>query len=193
MSTVYKYIIKIGSVVLIVALIVILIITTIRQKREIQRVKDNLEVQLREDFSKEQEITKQELKKYYSGIIDSLKHVADVKPKQIEHIVQVRYNYVDSTIYTDSLIYIYDTITNKEGYKFAVETKCNYLEGKVFVPDSIILDKVEYRDNITMVLYKGKFRFFKPREYRACAISSCQNDTIAVSNNLHVIKRGKKR
>ena len=49
-----KVIIKIALGVVAVALIIILIITTTRQRKEIQRVKDNLEIQLREDFSKEQ-------------------------------------------------------------------------------------------------------------------------------------------
>lgn len=186
-----KVIIEIALGVVAVALIIILIITTTRQRKEIQRVKDNLEIQLREDFSKEQEITKAELKKYYEGVLDSVKKVAGVKPKQIEHIVQVRYNYIDSTVYKDSMVTVYDTIRNVGVKQFSITSQCNYVEGKV-IGDSIFIDKLEYNDNITMVLYKEKRRKCLRKTYRACAISSCKNDTIAVSNNLHVVKRNGK-
>lgn len=186
-----KVIIEIALGVVAVALIIILIITTTRQRKEIQRVKDNLEIQLREDFSKEQEITKQELKKYYEGVLDSLKKVAGVKPKQIEHIVQVRYNYIDSTVYKDSMVTVYDTIRHIGVKQFQITSQCNYVEGKV-IGDSIFIDKLEYNDNITMVLYKEKRKCFARKSYRACAISSCKNDTIAVSNNLRVVKRNGK-
>ena len=187
-----KLLIEIVLGVVTVALIIILIIVTTRQRKEIQRVKNNLEIQLREDFSKEQEITKQELKKYYEGLLDSIKDVAGVKPKQIEHIVQVHYNYIDSTVYVDSMIYIYDTIHNIGIHEFAFATMCNYIEGKV-IGDSITLTKLEYTDDISIVLYREKKKcLFKPKSYRACAISSCRNDTIAISNNLHVVKRNGK-
>lgn len=186
-----KSLIKFGSIVIIILLIISLVITTIYRKREIQRVKNNLEIQLRKDFSRQQEITKKELKMYYEGLLDSVKNLTGVKPKQIEHIVQIKYNYVDSTVYTDSLIYIYDTIRNIETRRFGFATKCNYIEGNV-IKDSITITRIEYTDDISIVLYKEKRRCFKPRTYRACAISSCRNDTISVSNNLHITKKCKK-
>lgn len=171
----------IAIAVLIEIVIISILIGTMRNNKI---AKINYEA-LKKDNALQQELTRSELKKYYENELNTLKDLG-VKNRQVERIVETSYNYVDSTIYHDSLIFVFDTIVESPLARFEIDAKCNTISG--YVVDNILtVDNIENHDTLLMCLYKQKKKcIFERRKYRALVYSGCTGDTMQVFTNIFV-------
>lgn len=182
-----KKIIDTCIVIALVLLMILFMVLWIKQKNEFKRQKENLKIELSKEYSRQQDITIKQLKESFQEELKVLKEYG-VKPKQIENIIKVRYNYIDTLISRDTLVYIYDTIKNDMIAHFDVESGCNRIKGYVYY-DTIKIESVEVLDNIMITLYKEKRKcLFKKRTVTAIAVSDCMKDTITVTRNLVIHK-----
>lgn len=181
-----RLLIEIGAGVVAIVLIIILICTTCKLRKEKARLSNNYEAIIT-DKAQQQELTIRELKKYYSDEIDKLK-AQGVKPNQIQHLVEIEYNVIDTTIYHDSLIKIYDTIRHDYVSYFSIQAQCNQIDGNI-VNDTITITKIASNDSLLLALYQTKKCIVpKYRRYRAICLSACKGDTLSIINNIKIVK-----
>lgn len=178
---------KIAAVVLMVAAIVIMAICLKKQGDEKNRLKENFDIEVKKEVSKQQKITVRELKEYFHKEVETLKE-HDIKPKDVEQIVEISYFYHDTTVYRDTLIYIYDTVKSAKTADFCVETDCFNIDGQI-VGDTLEIRDIKSYDDILVALYKEKPKcLFGKRRVKAIAISGCTGDTLAIKRNLLIEK-----
>lgn len=178
---------KIASVVLMVAAIVIMAICLKKQGDEKNRLKENFDIEVKKEVSKQQKITVGELKEYFHKEVETLKEYG-IKPKDVEQIVEISYFYHDTTVYRDTLIYIYDTIRSAKTADFCVETDCFNIDGQI-IGDTLEIRDIKSYDEILIALYKEKKKcLFDKRRVKAIAISGCTGDTLAIKRNLLIEK-----
>lgn len=181
-----KLIIKICVYAAFAILIIVLIWLLVKMSKDNARLASNYESIMR-DNAQQQELTVKELKKYYSEELEKLKEYG-VKPSDINNLVQVHYNVIDTTIYRDTMVTIYDTVNRYNLSRFEVEANCTTVSGTV-IGDTITIDKIASHDSIMVVLYQTKKCMVpKYRRYRALVYSSCKQDTLQVINNIKIQK-----
>lgn len=179
--------IKVVGVVIMVAAIVIMAICLKRQGAEKRRLKENYDIELSKDHSRQQTVDVQELKDYFSKEVATLKEHG-IKPRDVENIIEVTYYVHDTTIYRDTLVYIYDTIRNAHRADFCVETNCYNIDGQI-IGDTLEIYGITAQDELLISLYKEKRKcLFGKRRVRAIAIIKCTGDTMAIKRNLLVGK-----
>jgi hypothetical protein len=172
---------------ILAALLSIMVSLYSKEKKESQRQGNNYRIELKQKLDEQQEITKIELKKYYEEEIQILKEQR-IKPEQIQNIIKIKYNFIDTTVVKDTLIYVYDTITNHLSAPFTVKNKCTVIKGKVDNNNVYVTETIS-TDSILISLYREKKNcLFERRKIKAIAISSCKNDTLTILRNLKIIK-----
>ena len=178
---------KIAAVLLMIAAIVIMAVCLKRQGDEKRRIKENYDAEMRKDFSRQQKIDVGELKEYFRKEVETLKE-HKIKPRDVENIIEVSYFYRDTTIYRDTLIYIYDTVKSAKTADFCVETDCFNIDGQI-IGDTLEIYGITAQDEILISLYKEKPKcIFGKRRIKAIAISGCTGDTMAIKRNLLIEK-----
>lgn len=178
---------KIAAVVLMIAAIVIMAICLKKQGDEKRRLKENFDIEVKKEVSKQQKITVGELKEYFHKEVETLKEYG-IKPKDVEQIVEISYYRHDTTVYKDTLVYIYDTIRSEKTADFCVQSDCFSVEGQV-VGDTLEINDIKSYDELLIALYKEKKKcLFDKRRVKAIAISQCTGDTLAVKRNLLIEK-----
>lgn len=178
---------KIAAVVLMIAAIVIMAICLKRQGDEKRRLKENFDIEVKKELSKQQKISVGELKEYFHKEVETLKEFG-IKPKDVEQIVEISYYRHDTTVYRDTLIYIYDTIRSAKTADFCVETDCFNIDGQI-IGDTLEIHDIKSYDEILIALYKEKKKcLFDKRRVKAIAISGCSGDTLAIKRNLLIEK-----
>lgn len=178
---------KIAAILLMVAAIVIMAICLKKQGDEKNRLKENFDIEVRKDLARQQKIDVQELKEYFSKEVEILKEHG-IRPKDVQNIVEVTYFYHDTTVYRDTLIYIYDTIRSAKTADFCVETDCFSVEGQV-IGDTIEICDVKSQDELLFALHEEKKKcLFDKRRVKAIVISGCTGDTLAIKRNLLIEK-----
>ena len=178
---------KIAAVVLMIAAIVIMAVCLKKQGDEKRRLKENFDIEVRKDLARQQKIDVQELKEYFSKEVETLKEHG-IKPKDVQNIVEVTYFYHDTTVYRDTLIYVYDTVRSAKTADFCVETDCFNIDGQI-VGDTLEIRDIKSYDDILVALYKEKPKcLFGKRRVKAIAISGCTGDTLAIKRNLLIEK-----
>lgn len=178
---------KIAAVVLMVAAIVIMAVCLKRQGAEKRRLKENYDIELSKDRSRQQTVDVQELKDYFSKEVATLKEHG-IRPKDVQNIVEVTYYVHDTTIYRDTLVYIYDTVRNAHKADFCVETNCYNIDGQI-IGDTLEIYGITAQDELLISLYKEKAKcLFGKRRVKAIAISKCTGDTMTIKRNLLVGK-----
>lgn len=185
---------KIRLVLSILGLVILgaLILFTVlyfKQLKETERYKGNYEAVVK-DRSLQQELTYKEFKYLYNDYVAQLKELRDygVKLKNVENLIHVNYFIKDSTIYKDTLIPIYDTIKDYYCSDFTINADCWSIAGSV-ENNNVIINEHTSQDSILVVLYKQKRKcLFEKRRVRAIVYSQCSGDTLAIINNLKLIK-----
>lgn len=178
---------KIAAVVLMVAAIVIMAICLKKMGEEKRRLKENFDIEVKKEVSRQQKITVGELKEYFHKEVETLKEYG-IKPKDVEQIVEISYFYHDTTVYRDTLIYIYDTVKSAKTADFCVETECFNVDGQI-IGDTLEIRDIKSYDEILIALYKEKKKcLFDKRRVKAIAISGCSGDTLAIKRNLLIEK-----
>jgi hypothetical protein len=194
MALLKKYF-TIGILILTVMVIIAFAGLTVAVKyyrNESRRFKGNFEAE--HDKSLEQNLTINELKKYNAGIVEELKEYK-IKPRQVERIVQVQYQYRDTGTHTVEIKevekIINDTIYIFRGFEY--NTGHIYLSGTV-TDSAVMFNEISVTDTLLIVLTAQRECLFKPIKYQATAISKMKGDTMPILNNIQVIKkRGKPR
>ena len=186
-AKVWILIAKIAAVVLMIAAIVIMAICLKKQGDEKRRLKENFDIEVKKELSKQQKISVGELKEYFHKEVETLKEFG-IKPKDVEQIVEISYYRHDTTVYRDTLIYIYDTIRSAKTADFCVETDCFNIDGQI-IGDTLEIHDIKSYDEILIALYKEKKKcLFDKRRVKAIAISGCSGDTLAIKRNLLIEK-----
>lgn len=187
MSEVKKKIIVLSVFLAVLLAFVITLICLFKQKKESERLLKNYKIEATARYEYQQEITKKELKEIHTKY-DKLLKDYNIKRKNVENIVEIEYRYVDSTLYKDSLIYVYDTITKYNVAEFSIGGDCWNLSGYI-TDNNIITKDFDYSDSIVIYLYKEKKKcLFDKRSIKAIAISACTNDTLTILRNLKVVR-----
>lgn len=178
---------KIAIVVLMVAAIVIMAVCLKKQGDEKRMLKENYDIELSKDHSRQQTIDVQELKEYFSKEVATLKEHG-IKPRDVENIVEVTYYVHDTTVYRDTLVYVYDTVRKAHKADFFVQTDCYSIDGQI-IDDTLEISGFTAQDEILVSLYKEKRKcLFGKRRVKAIAISGCTGDTMAIKRNLLIWK-----
>lgn len=180
-------ILKYAIPVVVIAMLAITISMLVKSNKEIDRLKNNFDIEITGRKDTQQTITPKELKKYFSDEVAKLKEYG-VLAKNIENIVNVSYVYRDTMLYRDTLVYVYDTITNTKYAPFSFDSKCWSIAG--FIKDDTVgVDNVVFNDDILISLYKEKRKcLFERRKIKAIAISDCTGDTLNILRNLKIEK-----
>lgn len=182
-NNIYVLIAKIAAVVLMIAAIVIMAVCLKKQGAEKRRLKENLDIELKKDKSYQQTIDVGELKEYFHKEVETLKEYG-IRPKDVQSIVEVTYFYHDTTVYRDTLVYIYDTIRSAKTADFCVETDCFNIDGQI-IGDTLEIRDIKSYDEIMVALYKEKRKcLFDKRRVKAIAVSGCSGDTLTIKRNL---------
>lgn len=153
------------------------------EKSERARYQNNYTA-LASDRAAMQEITKKELKTFYSKF-DSLANAFEIKTRNIKDIVTISYRIKDTTVKSYQLTR--DSVTASQS--FLISRPCYQLQGQI-LNDSIRVTSYTAADNLTLFLHRKPTRriwFIKWKYiYTAAAYSECKQDTIAVTNFLHI-------
>ena len=182
-----KKLIKAGIIVIIIFLMVLFFSLWIKQRKETKRHKENFEIELLAEKNRQQEITKKQLKDLFPEQVEILKEQG-IKPKQVEKIIEVEYNYIDSVIPRYILVPVYDTVRSDTTKPFDVESSCNRIKG-VIIKDTLQIESIQTTDSLLISLYKEKRKcLFEKRKIKAIAVSKCKGDTMQVIRNLTIIK-----
>ena len=173
-------------IAVLLGIVSLLIYLLINQKKEINKQKNNLKIEFKQELSKQQGITKKQFKESFEKEVELLKSY-NIKPAQVESYIKIKYNFIDTLILRDTLVFVYDTVKSYNIAHFDVESPCNRIKGSVF-ENNIEIESVETNDSISISLYKEKRKcLFKKREIRVIAISKCKGDTLAILRNLKIL------
>jgi hypothetical protein len=147
--------------------------------------KRNLEIELRGEYERQQELTVKQLKEGFKEELETLKEHG-VRAKDVGYIVKARYNYIDSVRVRDTLVWAYDTIRDDMVASFDVRHGCDRITGTLYY-DTITIETIERDDEIMVTLYKEKRKcMFKAREYKAICTSKCTGETMGILRNIKV-------
>jgi hypothetical protein len=178
---------KIALFVLMVAAIVTMAVCLKKQGDDKRRLKENYDIELSKDHSRQQTVDVRELKEYFDREVETIKEHG-IRARDVENIVEVSYHYRDTTIYRDTLIYLYDTVTSTRSADFRLETACYNIDGRI-VGDTLEIQEVTALDEILVSLYKERRKcLFGKRRVKAIAVSGCTGDTLAILRNLKIGK-----
>lgn len=178
---------KIAAFTLMAAAIVIMAVCLKRQGDEKRRIKDNYEAEVLGERERQQTVDVQELKDYFAKEVETLKQYG-IRAKDVENIIEVSYHYRDTTIYRDTLIYIYDTVRRARTADFCVETPCYSIDGRI-MDDTLEIYGIAAQDEILVSLYKERRKcLFGKRRVKAVAVSGCTGDTLSILRNLKIGK-----
>lgn len=178
---------KIAFFALMVAAIVTMSVCLKKQGDEKRRLKENYDIELSKDHARQQTVDVQELKDYFAKEVETLKQHG-IRARDVENIIEVSYHYRDTTIYRDTLIYIYDTVRSSKTADFCVETPCYNIDGRI-VDDTLEIYGITAQDEILVSLYKERRKcLFGKRLVKAIAVSGCSGDTLSILRNLKVGK-----
>lgn len=178
----YLFII-IAVLILAVGILSAIVISVTKEKN---RISENFRVEVTGQMNELQTLTAKELKKYHSDITTELKKFK-IRAGQVTNVVNVKYSYRDTLIRRDTLVYIYDTITNTSIADFSIQDKCFSIAGCVSNNNVYITDH-SHTDSLLIALYKKRKCIFKKPTYKAIAISSCSGDTLQILNNIKIQK-----
>ena len=179
--------VKIIVAVLMVAAIIVMAVCLKRQGDEKRRLKANYEAEVLGERARQQTVDVQELKDYFAKEVETLKQYG-IRAKDVENIIEVSYHYRDTTIYRDTLIYIYDTVKSARTADFCVETPCYSIDGRI-MDDTLEIYGIAAQDEIIVSLYKERRKcLFGKRRVKAIAVSGCSGDTLAILRNLKIWK-----
>ncbi len=176
---------KIAAVALLVSAVVVMAVRLKKQGDENRRMKDNYEAEIRRDMARQQTLDVNELKDYFAMEVETLREYG-IRAKDVENIIEVSYHYRDTTIYRDTLIYIYDTVMEANRADFSVWTPCYSIDGQI-TGDTLEIHSITAQDELLVTLYKERRKcLFGKRRVKAVAISGCTGDTLAILRNLKV-------
>lgn len=161
-----------------------------RTRKELERIKANTAAAASGDPSYQITLTKRELKEYFSQELAKLKEYG-VIARNVENIVEIRYEYRDSVRYRDTLVWFYDTIGMERIAPFSIDGNCYSIEGVVF-DDTVEVYCHQVYDDLLISLYREKRKcLFEKQNVKAIAISGCSGDTIAVRRNVKVKRKSR--
>jgi hypothetical protein len=183
-----KYLILAVAILLACATGLTLIL--IHVTKEKNRLANNYEIEVTGRLDELQTLTKKELKMYHSDLTKQLNDFG-IKAGQVKNIVYVKYEFRDSIIRKDSLIFTYDTIAHKSIANFQISGNCFDVSGCV-EDSNIYITDYSHNDSILVALYKKRTCLFKKPIYKAIAISGCSGDTLQILNNIEIKSSWKK-
>lgn len=184
----YATIAKIALAAALLIAVVALSIALSKMKKEKDRLALNLEVEMTDSHDTQQTITYAEFKEYFAKEVKDLKEHG-IKTKNVENIINVQYRLIDTLLYRDTLIYVYDTVKSVIKADFSVKTQCWQVSGYVDSAD-IYIGSFDLTDSITIALYREKRKcLFEKQKVKAIAISQCKGDTLKVYRNLKIQRR----
>lgn len=161
-----------------------------RTRKELERIKANTAAAASGDPSYQITLTKRELKEYFSQELAKLKEYG-VVARNVENIVEIRYEYRDSVRYRDTLVWVYDTMGMERIAPFYIEGNCYSIEGFVF-DDTVEVYCHQVYDDILISIYREKRKcLFEKQKVKAIAISGCSGDTVAVRRNVKVKRKSR--
>ena len=161
-----------------------------RTRKELERIKANTAAAASGDPSYQITLTKRELKEYFSQELAKLKEYG-VIARNVENIVEIRYEYRDSVRYRDTLVWVYDTMGMERIAPFSIEGNCYSIDGFVF-DDTVEVYCHQVYDDILISLYREKRKcLFEKQKVKAIAISGCSGDTVAVRRNVKVKRKSR--
>lgn len=178
------------AIVILLACITGLTLLLIHVSKEKKRLANNYEIEVTGRLDELQTLTKKELKLYHSDFTKQLNDFG-IKAGQVKNIVNIRYEFRDSVIRKDTLIFIYDTIAHKSIANFQISGNCFDVSGCV-QDSNIYITDYSHNDSILVALYKKRTCLFKKPIYKAIAISNCSGDTLKILNNIEIISSWKK-
>lgn len=185
-----NFIAKIVAAVIVTAVVFFAFSELSRTRNELEKIKANTAVAATGEPSYQITLTKQELKEYFSQELEKLKEYG-IPARNVENIVEIRYEYRDSVRYRDTLVWVYDTIGMERIAPFSIDGNCYSIEGFVFDDTVEVLCHQVY-DDILISLYREKRKcLFERQKVKAIAISGCSGDTIAVRRNVKVKRKGR--
>lgn len=180
-----KTIIITAIITLLVVSIVVLAVFLHKKGKDLRQVKANYEAEILGLKDVQQTIGVRDLKEYFSSEVAQLKEHG-IPARNVEHIVEIEYRWRDTTRYRDTLIYIYDTISDARKADFCVSAGCFDIDGQI-IGDTLEIASVTNFDNILVALYREKRKcLFERQRVRAIAISSCTGDTLSVTRNIKI-------
>ena len=161
-----------------------------RTRKELERIKANTAAAASGDPSYQITLTKRELKEYFSQELAKLKEYG-VIARNVENIVEIRYEYRDSVRYRDTLVWVYDTMGMERIAPFSINGNCYSIEGFVF-DDTVEVYCHQVYDDLLISLYREKRKcLFEKQKVKAIAISGCSGDTVAVRRNVKVKRKSR--
>lgn len=161
-----------------------------RTRKELERIKANTAAAATGDPSYQITLTKRELKEYFSQELAKLKEYG-IPARNVENIVEIRYEYRDSVRYRDTLVWVYDTMGVERIAPFSIDGNCYSIEGFVF-DDTVEIYCHQVYDDLLISLYREKRKcLFEKQKVKAMAISGCSGDTVAIVKNIVVQKKGR--
>lgn len=161
---------------------------------KLDRVSNNQYIYAKGLLSVQKNLTKREFKDYYPDFKILLEGY-QIKQSLVEHYIKTSYNFIDSPIVSH-----YTKVDSFPDVRyFTVYDNCYELSG-ISYPDSVVTQALRH-DTINTFLFKyaPKKRFFLIRplyklfdsdyySHKAISISSCNNDTISVIDNVKIVK-----
>lgn len=162
----------------------ILCVSISKKNKEIKRIKENYEIIVNNNEARQQSITLSELKDYFSEEVNTLKEY-NIRPKDVQNIIEYHYVFIDSIVYRDTLVYIYDTVRNVSTSEFCVNGNNWTVAGKI-ICDTIEIENVEINDDFIVTLYKERKKcIFDKRRISAIVVSKYSGKQ-KIYNNLLV-------
>lgn len=185
-----NFIAKIVAAVIVIAVVFFAFNELSRTRKELERIKANTVVAASGDPSYQITLTKRELKEYFSQELAKLKEYG-VVARNVENIVEIRYEYRDSVRYRDTLVWVYDTMGMERIAPFSIDGNCYSIEGVVF-DDTVEVYCHQVYDDVLISLYREKRKcLFEKQKVKAIAISGCSGDTVAVRRNVKVKRKSR--
>lgn len=181
---------KIVAAVIVIAVVFFAFNELSRTRKELERIKANTAAAASGDPSYQITLTKRELKEYFSQELAKLKEYG-VVARNVENIVEIRYEYRDSVRYRDTLLWVYDTMGMERIAPFSIEGNCYSIDGFVF-DDTVEVYCHQVYDDILISIYREKRKcLFEKQKVKAIAISGCSGDTVAVRRNVKVKRKSR--
>lgn len=182
-----NFIAKIVAAFIVIAVVFFAFTELSRTREELERIKANTAAGVSGDPSYQITLTKRELKEYFSQELAKLKEYG-IPARNVENIMEIRYEYRDSVRYRDTLVWVYDTMGVERAAQFSIDGNCYSIEGFVF-DDTVEVYCHQVYDDLLISLYREKRKcLFEKQKVKAIAISGCSGDTVAVRRNV-VVKR----
>lgn len=185
-----NFIAKIVAAFIVIAVVFFAFNELSRTRKELERIKANTAAAASGDPSYQITLTKRELKEYFSQELAKLKEYG-VVARNVENIVEIRYEYRDSVRYRDTLVWVYDTMGMERIAPFSIDGNCYSIDGVVF-DDTVEVYCHQVYDDLLISIYREKRKcLFEKQKVKAIAISGCSGDTVAVRRNVKVKRKSR--